>query len=265
MSYCHLTMDERNVIYRMRFQGYPDAEIARCIGCHRATIGREVKRNASVEGGYDPGTAQTLANSRRRAHLSWPKTGHRRLMAYVGEGLADHWSPEQIAGRVSACPPTDLVGLSISHTTIYRWIWGDRRRTQQFRTRPSLIAAAVTLLLALVTIPTGLVLTAKGQTQLLAQSMTGEKPEQPRYAARTFNSELAFGVSVRETDTGGWRQLGNTPGEVPLQIPACWAWQVYPRAPVKDWSLLARELSANKVPALALESCMDSDLKHLAD
>ncbi len=66
MSYCHLTMDERNVIYRMQFQGYPDAEIARCLGRHRSTIGRECKRNASLEGRYYPGTAQTLANSRRR-------------------------------------------------------------------------------------------------------------------------------------------------------------------------------------------------------
>jgi IS30 family transposase len=133
MSYCHLTMDERNVIYRMRWQGYSNAEIARCLGCHRATIGRELQRNASVEGGYDPGNAQTLANSRRRAHLSRPKTGHRHLMAYVGERLANHWSPEQIAGRVSACPPPDLEGLSISHTTIYRWIWADPQRTRQFR------------------------------------------------------------------------------------------------------------------------------------
>jgi len=114
------------------------------------------------------------------------------------------------------------------------------------------------------------VATTPGQPQPPAPSADkpaadSQKPEQPRYAARTFNSELAFGVSVRETDTGGWRQLGNTPGEVPLQIPACWAWQVYPRAPVKDWSLLARELSENKVPALALDSCTDSDLKHLAD
>jgi len=29
MSYHHLTMDERNVIYRMQFQGYSQAEIAR--------------------------------------------------------------------------------------------------------------------------------------------------------------------------------------------------------------------------------------------
>jgi IS30 family transposase len=133
MSYSHLTMDERNVIYRMQFQGYPDAEIARCLGRHRSTIGRECKRNAPVEGPYDASNAQTRANSRRRAHLSCPKTGHRRLMAYVGERLTDRWSPEQIAGRVSACPPPDLESLSISHTTIYRWIWGNPERTRQFR------------------------------------------------------------------------------------------------------------------------------------
>ena len=133
MSYHHLTRDERNVIYRMRFLGHSNAEIARCLGCHRSTIGREWRRNAGPDGRYFAESAQTWANSRRRAHLRRPKTGHRRLMAYVGDRLADRWSPEQIAGRVSACPPPDLVGLSISHTTIYRWIWGDRRRTQQFR------------------------------------------------------------------------------------------------------------------------------------
>jgi IS30 family transposase len=42
-------------------------------------------------------------------------------------------SPEQIAGRLSAHAPAKLKGLTISHTTIYRWIWGDRQRTQQFR------------------------------------------------------------------------------------------------------------------------------------
>jgi IS30 family transposase len=52
MSYRHLSMDERNVIYRMRFQGYPDAEIARCLGCHRSTIGRECKRNGGPDGRY---------------------------------------------------------------------------------------------------------------------------------------------------------------------------------------------------------------------
>ncbi len=133
MSYHHLTMEERNVIYRMRFQGYSKAEIARCLDCHRGTIGRECKRNAQSDGRYEPGSAQTWANSRRRAHLRRTKTGHDRLMAYVGERLIHYWSPEQIAGRLSVRPPKDLAGLSISHTTIYRWIWSDPERVRQFR------------------------------------------------------------------------------------------------------------------------------------
>jgi IS30 family transposase len=54
MSYNHLTMDERNVIYTMQWQGYSDAEIARCLGRHRSTIGRECKRNPSCLGPYNP-------------------------------------------------------------------------------------------------------------------------------------------------------------------------------------------------------------------
>ncbi len=66
MSYHYLTMEERNVIYRMRWQGYSDAEIARCLGCHRGTISRECQRNATSDGRYDPGSAQTRAHSHRR-------------------------------------------------------------------------------------------------------------------------------------------------------------------------------------------------------
>ncbi|MFH1719501.1 MAG: helix-turn-helix domain-containing protein, partial [Planctomycetota bacterium] len=104
MSYSHLTMDERNVIYRMQWQGYSDTEIARCLGRHRSTIGRECKRNRSYQGPYNPGTGQAFANSRRRAHLHRPKTGHRRLIGYVAERLQAGWSPEQIAGRLSHRP-----------------------------------------------------------------------------------------------------------------------------------------------------------------
>jgi IS30 family transposase len=133
MSYHHLTTEDRNVIYRMRFLGRSKAEIARCLGCHRGTIGRECQRNATSDGRYEPGPAQTWANSRRRAHLRRTKTGQGRLMAYVGERLSHSWSPEQIAGRLSVRPPQDLAGVSISHTTIYRWIWSDPERARRFR------------------------------------------------------------------------------------------------------------------------------------
>jgi IS30 family transposase len=124
-------MDERNVIHRMHWQGYSNAEIALCLGRHRSSIGRECKRNRSGDGRYYPGNAQTLAHSRRRAHLHRPKTDHSRPMTYVVERLTEHWSPEQIAGRLSVCPPAEMKGLTITHTTIYRWIWSDRRRAQQ--------------------------------------------------------------------------------------------------------------------------------------
>jgi IS30 family transposase len=133
MSYHHLTRDERDVIYRMQFQGYCQAEIARCLGRHRSTIGRECRRNASFDGRYWPGPAQTHANHRRRAHLHRPKTGHRRLMTYVEDRLKHYWSPEQIAGRLNAQAPAGLEGLSICHATIYRWIWSDPERARQLR------------------------------------------------------------------------------------------------------------------------------------
>ena len=76
------------------------------------------------------------------------------------------------------------------------------RPGKTFRRRPSLVAATVALLIALVTIPTALVLTARGQAQPTAQSVdkpaaataSSAEPEQPRYAARTFNSKMAFDV-----------------------------------------------------------------------
>jgi IS30 family transposase len=126
-------MDERNVIYRMRWQGYSQAETARCLGRHRSTISREFRRNAGPNGQYDSGTARTLANIRRRNHLNRPKTGCRSLMRYVANRLLDCWSPEQIAGRLAHRAPAPLEGLTISHTTIYRWIWAEPQRARQFR------------------------------------------------------------------------------------------------------------------------------------
>ena len=133
MSYNHLTIEERNIIYRMRWQGYKNSEIAKCLGRNRSTIARELKRNLNCQNLYNPGTAQTMANIRRKAHLHCSKTGNSILMAYVVKHLQQYWSPEQISGQLSAYPPDALNGITISHTTIYRWIWADPQRAQQFR------------------------------------------------------------------------------------------------------------------------------------
>jgi len=138
------------------------------------------------------------------------------------------------------------------------------RPGKKFYKRPSLLAATVVLFIAFLTIPTAFVLTARGQVQPAAQSVASEKPEPPRYAARTFNSKVAFDVWIRETSSPATeRQIGRTPSTTPLEIPACWLWGVQPSTPVNDWDLLTREISQNEVPGLRLEA-VDSDLKQLA-
>jgi len=133
MPYKHLTMDERNVIFRMKLHGKKNVEIAQTLGRHPSTVARELKHNAEWDGRYFPGSAQALANARRRAHIRRPKTGHGRLMAHVEAKLQQRWSPQQIAGRLREVPPRTLAGATISHTTIYRWIWACPQRAERFK------------------------------------------------------------------------------------------------------------------------------------
>ena len=155
------------------------------------------------------------------------------------------------------------------------------RPGKTFRRRPSLVAATVASLIALVTIPTALVLTARGQAQPPTQSVGGEKPARLPFAARTFNARTSFDVIVQATFPSGWNSLvgfgmsaaplpepksiGRTPSAIPLEIPACYFWFVRPSEPVQDWDLLVREMNQNRIPGLALGSATDSDMQHLAD
>jgi IS30 family transposase len=133
VSYKHLTFEQRNVIYRMRYLGKSQAEIARCIGTCESTVCRELKRNSSPDGRYFVAIAQTRANARKRAHCRRPRTGNHVLMAYVARKLRCRWSPEQIAGRLHAIGSRKIPGLSISYQTIYRWIWADSARAEQLK------------------------------------------------------------------------------------------------------------------------------------
>lgn len=107
----------------LRRQGCCAAQIARQLGRHRSTIGRELRRNASRWGGwYRPGVAIENTNGRRsrsRRNQRFTPTDLRLVEVL----LRRRWSPEQIAGRLRATHR-----LSISHETIYRYIWNDLRR-----------------------------------------------------------------------------------------------------------------------------------------
>lgn len=60
----HLTLQEREFLYRLKKQGRTKAEIAELMGRDRSTIYRELQRN-SGQRGYRPKQAQRLADERR--------------------------------------------------------------------------------------------------------------------------------------------------------------------------------------------------------
>jgi len=133
MPYTHLTQKERYFIYHMRMAGWSPARIGRRINRHRSTVSREIGRNSTPWGRYLDDHAERKARARRRAVCRRPCTDDAALMAHVECKIEARWSPEQIAGRLKTMPPKSLAGKSISHATIYRWIWACPQRAQRFK------------------------------------------------------------------------------------------------------------------------------------
>jgi IS30 family transposase len=119
-----LTTDERYQITYLHMHGHSPAEIGRRLGRHRATIGRELTRNADPMGGYHYLSAQAQADTRRRVASRRYKLDTADSIAgkAVREGLKQRWSPEQIAGRLRLDHPDDSAAWA-SHETIYQWVY----------------------------------------------------------------------------------------------------------------------------------------------
>lgn len=120
--YHQITSEERYSVGLLRQRGLTAAGIARWLGRHRSSITREIRRNATrFDGTYRPQLANWYAHSRRsrsRRNTQFTSVDWARVEALVRED----WSPEQIAGRLRR----DGV-LTISHETIYRRVWADKR------------------------------------------------------------------------------------------------------------------------------------------
>jgi IS30 family transposase len=122
MLYRQITFAERYTLGLLRQRGLNAAAIARLLGRHRSTIGREIQRNrAHSDSTYRPQLADGYARGRRsrsRRNQQFTPATWARIQAL----LQEDWSPEQIAGRLRLDQE-----LAISHETIYRYIWADKR------------------------------------------------------------------------------------------------------------------------------------------
>ena len=147
-----LTLAERETIDLCWAEDWTKAEIARLLGRHPSTIGRELHRNrllthpkkpplpdggqrrrGPVPGSQGPGrrprvrsrafAAQAKAEVRGRRPKTAKLVGHPPLRNWVQDKLEnEQWSPEQIAGQLVEAFPDDE-RMRISHEAIYQALY----------------------------------------------------------------------------------------------------------------------------------------------
>jgi IS30 family transposase len=133
-----LSFVEREEIFAGVCRGESDSVIARRLGRHRSTIGREIAR-CGGRARYRPLRAERLAGQLARRPKPAKLAASAELLAAVEAGLGRRWSPEQIAARLRRDHP-GREAMQISHETIYRSLYvqsrGELRRqlTAQLRT-----------------------------------------------------------------------------------------------------------------------------------
>lgn len=157
--YRHLTIDDRIEIERLLDRELTQAEIARRLGVHPATISRELRRGSwqperdhvnlrpylrnkldtrdPHERLYLGGQAQRQAQTRAaRSHQPY-RMRYDRLVDWVISALRRGWTPEEIAGRLPIEFPHDA-RMRVSTETLYGWIYSPaqaHRRLSQYLSR----------------------------------------------------------------------------------------------------------------------------------
>jgi len=137
-----LSFAQREEIAVLRAEKLCDAEIARRIGVHRSTIGRELLAGSSTFPDQHPKYRASVAQAGadRRAVRSTPGklATSPALAAEVAARLEDEHSPEQISARLKMDFPEDE-DMRVSHETIYRALYvqgrGELRRDLHQRLR----------------------------------------------------------------------------------------------------------------------------------
>jgi transposase, IS30 family len=124
--YAQLSLEERCEIARLHEGGQSIQKIAAALDRSPSTISRELKRNSGRRVGYKPAYAEQQARARRWSGMRLERD----------EGLR-----EQVLGRLEAgCSPEEVAGRLrleqglpvISHESIYRFIYAQIRRTDDY-------------------------------------------------------------------------------------------------------------------------------------
>ena len=127
--YAQLSLEDRCRIAGLQAQGQSIRQIAADLDRAPSTIAREIRRNTGRTVGYKPAYADEQTRARR-----WKGSKLERnesLRHTVFNRLAQGWSPEQVAGRLAR----ERQMPSVSHETIYRFIYAQIARTKDYSGR----------------------------------------------------------------------------------------------------------------------------------
>ena len=128
-KYTQITIEERCEIARLRASGRSVRQIAAALDRAPSTVAREIKRNCGQNGSYQPVYADQQSRARRWTGSKLDRNSALRetVLSRLGQG----WSPEQVAGRLAR----DTGARTISHETIYRFIYAQIARTKNYAWR----------------------------------------------------------------------------------------------------------------------------------
>ena len=127
--YTHLVIEERCELARLHAAGHSIRQIAAILDRAPSSVARELKRNRSRKSGYQPRYAEQQTRARRWSGCRLDRDSG--LRDRVLSGLARGWSPVQVAGRLAY----ERKAPVISHETIYRFIYAQLARTNDYSWR----------------------------------------------------------------------------------------------------------------------------------
>lgn len=119
----HLTHYEREKIELYLRLKMSQREIGRRLGRDHSIISREAQRNKGSTKRYQAATATKIEEQRRKRHKGRKLEKDGMLHDYVIRELKRGRSPDVIAGTLKIQSPPALKGTTVSHESIYRYIY----------------------------------------------------------------------------------------------------------------------------------------------